>query len=229
MDSSIIVVIFIAAAVGLYFWTVFRGTQASTTNNVTIQGTIEDGRKLTTSGVALPVSVNQKEGLTFSYTCWVLVDDFTYRYGEKKVVFVKGPEDLSSACPALLVDANTNAFLVELDTYGSRETIAIGNIPAKKWLHVAIAVDQDSVDIYINGIVHTHHTLTQLPRQNNDTVHTGIGGGFNGKIAGLQYYAYFMKPQDVLSSMKSTPTPGPGDATPAMPPYFDLTWWTKST
>lgn len=220
--------IFVGALVALYLWTKYRGNQAQTANNVVIQGSIIDGRKSNTNNVVLPVSVNQAEGLTFSYTCWVNISDFEYRYGEKKVVFVKGPEDLSSVCPALLLDANTNSFIVELDTYGSRESIPIPNIPAKKWIHVGVAVDQDSVDVYINGIIHTHHTLTQLPRQNPDIVHTGVAGGFNGQIAGLQYYAYHMKPDQVAESMKATPVPNPQDTAPAMPPYFDLTWWTKS-
>ena len=92
-------------------------------SSITVHNPIQDGRKEINSKMAIPKSVNQKEGLTFSYTCWVKIDDFAYRYGSQRVVFTKGPTDLSSMCPALLVDGNTNSLLVKLDTYGATEVI----------------------------------------------------------------------------------------------------------
>jgi len=199
-------------------------------SSITVHNPIQDGRKELNSTMAIPKSVNQREGLTFSYTCWVKIDDFAYRYGSQRVIFTKGPTDLSSMCPALLVDGNTNSLLVKLDTYGATEVIPISNIPAKKWLHIAIAVDQDSIDVYVNGTLHTHHTLAQLPRQNDSTVNTGTAGGFDGKIASLQYYSYFMSPSQVKASMSSVPSPDPTEqGVGPLPPYFDITWWTRST
>ena len=223
MDAlTAIFIAFVALLVMFGFYVYF--SQPSVSN--TIRGSIADGRKTFNSNEVLSPSFNQKQGMTFSYTCWIKIDDFSYRYGEQKVIFTKGPTDLSSSCPALLIDANTNSLLVKLDTYGATEIIPISNIPAKKWMHVAIVVDQDSVDVYINGLIHTHHTLAQLPRQNTDSVHSGIGGGFDGKIAQLEYYGYFLTPQDVANSMKSTPAPDSSDVG-QLPPYFDLSWWTK--
>jgi len=173
MDLSVFISIAVAALVvaGAYWY--FSST-ASMPSYTTIQSTTEDGRHSFRSNKALPRSLDQKEGLTFSYTCWVMIDNFEYRYGEPKVIFTKGSEDLKTMCPALLVDANTNSLLVKIDTFGGTETIPISNIPAKKWLHVAIAVDQDSVDVYINGNIYIHHSITQVPKQNNSTVSTGV-------------------------------------------------------
>lgn len=192
----------------------------------TIQKASQDGRKSTTTNVSLQRSMNQKEGLTFSYTCWLRIDDFTYRYGEQRVVFTKGPEDLSAMCPAVLIDGTTNSLLVKIDTFGGTEVIPISNIPAKKWMHLALAVDQDSIDIYVNGTLHTHHTLTQVPKQNNSVVRTGVKGGFEGKVANLVYYAYFLTPETVQASMQSPPTPDSSDISAPTPPYFDISWWT---
>jgi hypothetical protein len=226
MDTVTSIVVSIVV-IGIVYYIFTRMPTIS--NSISIRTTIEDGRKSFASKTIIPKSVNQKEGLTFSYTCWVKIDDFSYRYGSQRVIFTKGPTDLSSVCPALLVDSNTNSLLVKLDTFGATEIVPISNIPAKKWIHVAIAVDQDSVDVYINGILHTHHTLAQLPRQNDGTVHTGIDGGFDGKIASLEYYSYFMTPAQVKASMNSVPSPDPNEGIGAMPPYFDISWWTKST
>ena len=148
MDSSVFLSFAVALLVvaGAYWY--FNST-ASMPSYTTIQSTTEDGRKSFRSNKALPKSLDQKEGLTFSYTCWIMIDNFEYRYGEPKVIFTKGSEDLKTMCPALLVDANTNSLLVKVDTFGGTETIPISNIPAKKWIHVAIAADQDSIDHWL--------------------------------------------------------------------------------
>jgi hypothetical protein len=219
----ITVIVALAVIIGAYFY--FKNQPASLNSSV-IQGTIQDGKSPIQSKHPMPRSLDQTQGLTFSYTCWVRIDSFEYRYGQSKVIFVKGSEDLKAACPALLVDSNTNALLVKVDTFGAQETISIPNIPAKKWIHVAIAVDQDSVDIYINGTLYTHHSIAQLPKQNNMPVHTSVAGGFEGKIANLEYYNSFMDPAAVKSAMASTPQPDPTDVAGPLPPYFDVTWWT---
>jgi|LauGreSBDMM110SN_4_FD.fasta_scaffold65821_2 hypothetical protein len=190
-----------------------------------IQSTILDGKSNIDSNVALPQSLNQDQGITFSYSCWIRIDDFTYRPGVQKVIFTKGPTDLSSSCPSLLIDGNSNTLLVKLDTFGATEVVPVSNIPAKKWLHVAIVVEQKSVDVYINGVLHTHHSIVQIPRQNSGTVHTGINGGFEGKLANLIYYNYFLKPTDIPALMKNPPQADPSDSNAPLPPYFDISWW----
>lgn len=226
MDPTTIVISILVAGLvvaGAYWY--FSGVPFPSSTSV-IQGAIQDGKKPIQSKQVMPRSINQKEGLTFSYTCWLKIDDFAYRYGQPKVVFVKGSEDLKSACPALLVDGNSNSLLVKVDTFGGQETISIPNIPAKKWLHIAISVDQDSVDIYVNGTLYTHHTIMQVPKQNSMPVHTSVGGGFDGKLANLMYYDYFLDGAGVVSAMKSTPQPDPNDVGGPLPPYFDMSWWT---
>jgi len=194
---------------------------SSTSNNLV--GSAIDGKKQFDSGVSIPTSVNQAEGLTFSYAAWIKVDDFSYRYGQEKVIFIKGPTDLSSMCPGVFLDANTNSLLVKVDTFGSREVVVVSNLSAKKWFHLAVAVDQDSIDVYINGIIHTHHSIAQLPRQNPSTVHVGVGGGFDGSISSLNYYNYFLQGADVKAIMGSPPELDKSDV---QPPYYDITWWT---
>ncbi len=185
-----------------------------------------DGKKQFDSGVTLPTSINQQQGLTFSYAAWIRVDDFSYRYGQEKVVFIKGPTDLSSMCPGVFLDGNTNSLLVKVDTYGSREIVVVSNLTAKKWIHLAIAVDQDSVDVYINGVLYAHRSIAQLPRQNPSTVHVGVGGGFDGKISSLNYYNYFLQPADVKAIMGNSPEPDKTEVSTPQPPYYDITWWT---
>ena len=186
-----------------------------------------DGTKETVSNVALPRSLNQEKGLELAVACWVKVDSFAYRYGQPKVVFTKGPSDLSTFCPALFIDANSNSFLVKLDTFGGTEIVPVSNIPAKKWIHVAISVGQHAMDIYINGKLYLHHTLINLPKQNNAGLSSGISGGFEGQISGLQYFPYLLSPDQVSTLVSQAPAASPKTETDPVPPYFDSSFWTN--
>jgi len=193
------------------------------TGTISIVGPISDGRKQFDSPTQIPKSFNQAQGMTFSYACWVKINDFSYRYGAPKVIFTKGPIDLSSMCPALFLDASSNSLIVKIDTFGGTETIPIGNIPAQKWVHVAIAVSQESVDIYVDGNLYIHHSLTQIPKQNSETVHTTIAGGFDGSIAGLTHYNYLLTPESIAPIMAQTPVTS--QDTTVVPPYHDQSFW----
>jgi hypothetical protein len=185
---------------------------------------IKDGTKEDVSRIPLPKSVNMPEGIEFSYTGWLRIDDFAYRYGEPKVIFVKGSPDLSVACPALLIDANTNSLLVKIDTFGAQETISVVSVPAKKWLHVGIVVKQESVDVYINGILYAHHILTQLPKQNTSSVLNSPGGGFAGRIVRLEYHPQAMSNSEILSKAGEHPPTG-DEKDQVFPQYFDMSWF----
>jgi len=168
-------------------------------------------------------SKNQPNGISFSYAGWLYVQDYTYRYGEKKVVFVKGTPDLSVACPALVLDAQTNTFLIYVDTFGSQEIVPISNLTAQKWIHFAIVVDQTAVNVYINGTLHTHHTMNQLPKQNSAPLLIAPGGGFSGKVGYLQYYPSLLSSSDV-SGLSQVP-PVEEQTTSILPPYQATRWW----
>jgi hypothetical protein len=167
--------------------------------------------------LSLPLSFNQPEGLTYSYTGWILVKDFTDGFGRERRVLSKGDS------PGLYLNSTSNAFMVKVSTYGATESILIPNIPAMKWIHFALVVDQRAVDVYINGILSRHHTLSQLPKQNTDPVVFGPGwGGVVGKVV---YYAKSLLPEQVKALSKEAP-PDDLQPKPSTGSYFDISWYT---
>jgi len=165
---------------------------------------------------AIPRSFDQPEGLTYSYTAWILVKDFTKGYGTKRRIFSKGDS------PGLYLDSTSNSLMVAVDTYGTTETILIPNIPAMKWVHFALVVDQHSLDIYINGILRKHHTLGQLPQQNDTAV--SVGGDWNGVLARLVYYPRSLSPVEV-KKLVGEKVPSDLERPVSGPNYFDITWY----
>jgi sucrose-6-phosphate hydrolase SacC (GH32 family) len=153
------------------------------------------------------------------------VKDFTYNYGQKRLIFTKDD------CPGLYLDTTSNSILVVIKTFGETpETILISNITANKWMHFAIVVDQDSVDIYINGVVRQHHTLLQLPKQNDAAITMGsnAAAGWEGVLSNLQYTPRSLSAGEVAALTANVPK---DDLTipPSGPQYYDLSWYIGRT
>jgi hypothetical protein len=199
----------------------------NTAANYDIVDTIRDGKDGQVYRKTLPKSVNRADGIEFSYSGWLRIDDFAFKFGVPKVIFVKGSADLTTACPALVIDANTNTLLLKVDTFGVQETISIVSVPAKKWLHFVINVNQEAVDVYINGILYAHHILSQLPKQNSASVLTSPDGGFAGKVVRIQYHPQTLTESDILSKAREQPPTG-DEKDQVFPPYFDMSWFNPS-
>ena len=221
---TIIAAVVAVILVGLILWRVF-GSKKSTDAIDILTGSISGKELKTVEGNKLSRSFNQKEGATFTYSGWILVKDFTYNYGRKRVIFTKDD------CPGLYLDTTSNSLLVVIKTYSETpESILISNITANKWMHFAIVVDQDSVDIYINGVVRQHHTLLQLPKQNDSPVTMGSmsEGGWDGVLAELQYTPRSLSAGEVAALTANVPK-NDLSIPPSGPQYYDLSWYIGRT
>ena len=214
MEISTIIGILVVGALVVYM--IWFAPQSVRADKVVLFDNSIPGDVKQTFPTQLPRSYNEAEGMTYSYTAWILVKDFTKGYGERRRIFSK--ED----SPGLYIDSTSNSLLIAVDTYGTTETILIPNIPAMKWIHFAMVVDQHSVDIYINGILRKHHTLGQLPQLNNTAL--SIGSTWDGVLARLTYYARSLNHVEI-KKMVQEPMPNDLDRRPAAPNYFDISWY----
>ena len=225
MDTFTIVGIIVAVIlIGWILWRVFAYKKTTDAIDL-LTGSISGKESKTVQGNKISRSFNQKEGATFTYTGWILVKDFTYNYGQKRLIFTKND------CPGLYLDTTSNSILVVIRTYSETpETILISNITANKWMHFAIVVDQDSVDIYINGVVRQHHTLNQLPKQNDSAITMGsnAAAGWDGVLANLQYTPRSLSAGEISALTVNVPKDDLS-VPPSGPQYYDLSWYIGRT
>ena len=213
-----------AIIVGIILWRVFSSKKTTDAIDI-MSGSLSGKETKSSAATTITRSFNQKQGATFTYTGWILVKDFTYNYGKKRLIFSKGD------CPGLYLDTTSNALLATIQTYANTpETILISNIPANKWVHFAIVVDQDAVDVYINGVIRQHHSLLQLPKQNDTDVVMGATGasGWDGVLANLQYTPRSLSAGEVMALTSDVPKNDLSVA-PSGPQYFDMSRYTGRT
>ena len=170
---------------------------------------------LASNGSSVPSS-------NFSYSVWFYVNDWNYRYGEKKVIFGRMGSNSTSGsgsisgisgmdpCPAVVLGAVENNISVSLGCYpGANQqpttpggntiihTCNVANVPIQKWVNLAISVYGRTLDIYIDGkLVRTCLLPGVANVNNNSNIYVTPAGGFDGWTSKLQYFPNSLNPQE---------------------------------
>jgi hypothetical protein len=165
---------------------------------------------------SIPRSFNQPEGMVFTYSGWILINDFTVGYGKPRTVLDK------AGTPRISIDSTSNSLIFGVKTFGADETVLVPNIPAAKWIHFAMIVNQQSMDVYINGTLRQHHTLGQLPEQNEAGVSTG--SSWDGVVARVSYWPRAISSSEV-QALASQPPPDSLQPRQGYGQYFDIGWY----
>jgi hypothetical protein len=156
--------------------------------------------------VTIARSVNADEGIEFTWSVWVFIDDLTYNSGKYRCVFYKGNDyaknpnandsetqglNFPNNAPGLYLAPNTNDLVVMMNTFNViNEEIIINDVPINKWVNVIIRCKNNTLDVYVNGSIIKSHDLHGVPKQNYGDVYVAPNGGFSGYISNLWYYNY---------------------------------------
>jgi hypothetical protein len=143
-------------------------------------------------------SVDATNGIEFTWSVWIFIENIQTNSGIYKHVFSKGNSDLKengliypNNAPGLYIAPNTNALVVMMNTFNViNEEIIIPDIPLNKWINVIIRCQNTTLDIYINGTITRSINLIGVPKQNYGDVYVAMNGGFAGNISNLWYYNY---------------------------------------
>ncbi len=179
-----------------------------------------------TNYVPINRSVN-KEGIEFSYSCWFVISDLTYKQGEWKHMFHKGNStSYPNRAPGVWIHPTNNTIRIYMNTMKEiLEYVDIDNIPLRKWVHMSIVVKNRTLSIYINGFLKISKELSSLPRQNYGNVWVNLFGGFDGYVSQLQYFDHALQSEDIEEAVMKGPAQGACIDTKEKPPYLDDSWW----
>jgi len=163
-------------------------------------------------------SVNANEGIEFTWSVWIFIDDLTYNSGQYRCVFYKGNDfaknpdaevqglNFPNNAPGLYIAPNTNSLVIMMNTFNViNEEIIVNDIPLNKWVNVIIRCQNNTLDVYINGMITKSHNLHGVPRQNYGDVFIAANGGFSGYISNLWYYNYALGTTEIAKISKKGP------------------------
>jgi hypothetical protein len=187
-------------------------------------------------------SVNENEGIEFTWSVWIYIDDLTYNSGTYRCVFYKGndyatdpnnPENqglnFPNNAPGLYIAPNTNSLVIMMNTFNViNEEIRVNDIPINKWVNVIIRCEHNTLDVYINGTIIKSHHLNGVPKQNYGDVFVATNGGFSGFISNLWYYDYGLginEISDIYSKGANTKMIGTNSVELNNSNYLSLRWF----
>lgn len=158
-------------------------------------------------------SNNATDGIEFTWSVWIFINNLQYLEGQYKHVFYKGNNNLESNglnfpnnAPGLYIAPNTNALVVMMNTFNDiNEETVIPDIPLNKWVNVIIRCQNNKLDIYVNGTITRSVQLMGVPKQNYGDVFVAGNGGFNGYISNLWYYNYALGTSEIANISSNGP------------------------
>lgn len=168
------------------------------------------------SSVTVLRSNNESKGAEFSWSVWLYIDtapnDNTYKH-----IFNKGSKDYDTTtgiaktnnAPGLYLGGpNKNALKIKMDSVKGGDVateIEIDNIPLKKWIHVVIRLQNNILDVYVNGTIADRLILHHTPKQNYDDVYVNNNEGFPGKMSDLRYFSRALNVFEINSILNNGP------------------------
>ena len=140
----------------------------------------------------------------FSYSMWVYIDDWNYKYGDEKIILIRQDENGNSN-PKIYLGNSTNDLTVDIQCYDNDNNnsptlheCTVKNIKMQKWVHVVTVINNRTLDIYVDGKLVRTCLLPGVPKLYNEA-DIGItpDGGFSGFTSNVEFYNYVLNPQDV--------------------------------
>lgn len=181
-------------------------------------------------------SVNANDGIEFTWSTWIFINNLQTNAGIYKHIFSKGNSNLTengmiqpNNAPGLYIAPNTNALVVVMNTFNViNEEIIIPDIPINKWFNVIIRCQNTTLDVYINGTIARSINLVGVPKQNYGDVYVAMNGGFDGYISNLWYYNYALGTaaiQKIANNGPNTKMIGSNGMADRMFNYLSLRWF----
>jgi len=163
-------------------------------------------------------SVNTPEGIEFTWSVWIFIDDLNYNSSQYRHIFHKGNDSIGGSgaigiganfpnnAPGLYLSPNTNELTVVMNTFDViNQEIKVANIPLNKWINVIIRCKGETLDVYVNGTITKSTKLLGVPKQNYGDVYVAANGGFSGYISNLWYYNYALGTNEIQKMVKKGP------------------------
>ena len=195
----IILIIIIIILVKKYYWN---------KENPIFFTNIKDSKKY----VAIPSKLlyEPKSGYNFTFSFWVKVNNWNYKFGSKKHILTKGRNERyinknTPVCPSIWLDGKINDILFYIETSLGIQKFRLKDIPIGNWNYIVFVCHTKTVALYINGLLSRTITLKAFPKTNYGNLHVNSFGGYDGNLASIMYCPRVMSLSEIYNNYKLGP------------------------
>jgi hypothetical protein len=168
-------------------------------------------------------SNNARTGIEFTYSVWMYVKDLKgNNNGKYETVFNKGDIGVAMdpstglsylSSPGLYINNAKNELLVRMNVFnkvaeakeGLYDDIIVKDIPMKKWFNIMIRIENNKLDVFINGLIVQRKNLRGIPRQNYNNIHITPEKPFEGLLSDVRYWNYSLGTYEIYNIISAGP------------------------
>ena len=207
------------------------------------------------SGKAVVYRSNNKSGGSeFTWSMWLKLDSIPTSSPTHSCVFVKGTNDYDGQSGISTVNngpgvylkrnnistadgtSNTAELVYVMDTVAPMNPVkdqqnesikaTIPNLPIGSWFHVAIRLQNKTLDCYVNGVITKRTSFGDfVPKQNYDPIIFAGNGVFPGAISNLRYYSYALSVFEINSVVYYGPNLKSASDSGTYFDYLGMSWY----
>ena len=177
----------------------------NTNQSLSMGGSAKTKREITDT---LPGNL---ESVNYTFSVWIYVDNWQYKYSKPKVIFRRTNSKTNTVSPSLSLAPSTNDLDISMTTSTATNSAnvdnwSIQNIPIQKWCSIIIAVNNRTVDTYIDGKLVNTNVLSGVPKMDKDSnVVLTPDGGFSGATSKFRYFSRTINPREAYDIYREGP------------------------
>ena len=146
----------------------------------------------------------------YTYSVWIYVDDWNYKYGTKKTVLSRVNKD-GKPNPSIVLDGLDNNLIISVTCYNTTSSTAesivhdcvIRNIPIQKWTNIIVSLYGRTLDVYIEGKLIRTCLLPGVSKiDSSSDINITPDGGFSGFTSNIQHFTVASNPQEAYNIYK---------------------------
>jgi len=149
---------------------------------------------------------NNKHSSNYTYSTWIYVNDWNYRFGEPKIILGRLDKD-NNPCPSITLGAMENNLTVAVACYQTANSKAmkthqctIRNVPLQKWVNLIVSLFGRTLDLYLDGKLVRTCVLPGVAKVDPaSNILITPNGGFNGWTTNFQYWPNASNPQQAFN------------------------------
>ena len=81
-------------------------------------------------------------------------------------------------------------------------SVYVKNVPLNRWTHIGLVVNEQTAEVYVDGLLHSTTVLSDIIRENSGGLYLNQRGGFSGNITQLRYYNKVLEQKDIISDVQ---------------------------
>jgi hypothetical protein len=145
---------------------------------------------------------NLENGYEATYSLWYYIENNMSSDKDVHLLHI-GDATESIVSPGIYINPRKNQLKIRFSLFKNKQniekehSIIINNIEINRWTHLAISVQSDIIEVYLNGLLEKTSIAPSIPMINEGDMYICKNRNLNGKLANMKIIPRVLVPNDI--------------------------------